>query len=138
MTDLPPQDIGVCWYGLRFWIELGFRALKGVGWNWQRTRRADPDRVARYWLVLAVATLWATAYGTRLEDAEYLGVPPDRLRSPPPHPTYPRTRKLSVMKRGTSCLLQQLHRGRLWLRLWLVPEPWPTPHPQLTITYHQI
>lgn len=138
MTDLPPQDVGVCWYGLRFWIELGFRALKGVAWNWQRTRRVDPDRVARYWLVLAVATLWATAYGTRLEDAEVLGVPPDRLRSPPPHPTYPRTRKLSVVTRGISCLLRQLHRGRLWLRLWLVPEPWPTPRHKLKITYHQL
>lgn len=138
MTDLPPHDVGVCWYGLRFWIELGFRALKGVAWNWQRTRRSDPDRVARYWLVLAVATLWTTAYGTRLEDAEYMGVPPERLRSPPPHPTYPRTRKLSIIKRGTSCLLQQLHRGRLWIRLWLVPEPWPTPHHELKITYHQI
>ena len=47
MTDLPPEDVGVCWYGLRFWIELGFRALKSVGWQWQRTKRTDPDRVAR-------------------------------------------------------------------------------------------
>ena len=30
MTDAPPNEAGVCWYGLRFWIELGFRALKGV------------------------------------------------------------------------------------------------------------
>jgi hypothetical protein len=39
------------------WIEFGFRALKGLGWRWERTRRTDPDRVARHWLVLAVATL---------------------------------------------------------------------------------
>ncbi len=44
ITDLSPEDVGVCWYGLRFWIELGFRALKGVGWQWQHTRRTDPDR----------------------------------------------------------------------------------------------
>ena len=44
ITDLPPEDVGICWYGLRFWIELGFRALKGVGWQWQHTRRTDPDR----------------------------------------------------------------------------------------------
>ena len=30
-TDVAPQQIGVCWYGLRVWIELGCRALKGVG-----------------------------------------------------------------------------------------------------------
>ena len=34
LTDLAPQDAGVRWYGLRVWIELGFRALKGVGWQW--------------------------------------------------------------------------------------------------------
>lgn len=32
ITDLPPEEVGVCWYGLRIWIELGFRALKRVGW----------------------------------------------------------------------------------------------------------
>ncbi|HEY7033017.1 MAG TPA: transposase [Thermomicrobiales bacterium] len=52
-----PAAVGVLWYGLRMWIEVGFRALKGLGWRWERTRRTDPDRVARHWLVLAVATL---------------------------------------------------------------------------------
>jgi transposase len=58
-ADLAPRQVEHSWYGLRMWIELGFRALKGVGWQWQRTRRTDPERVARHWLVLAVATLWA-------------------------------------------------------------------------------
>src|SRR5262249_5849863 len=76
LTDLDPAAVGVLWYGLRMWIEFGFRALKGLGWRWERTRRTDPDRVARHWLVLAVATLWVLAYGTRAEDAEYAGVAP--------------------------------------------------------------
>jgi hypothetical protein len=79
LTDLPPEDVGVCWYGLRVWVELGFRALKGVGWQWQHTQRTNPQRVARHWLVLAVAMLWVLAYGTRAEDAEALGVLPGRL-----------------------------------------------------------
>jgi len=137
ITDLSPEAVGVCWYGLRFWIELGFRALKGVGWQWQHTRRIDPQRVARYWLVLAVATLWTTAYGTRAEDADYAGVPPERLRCPRPCPGLLRTRKNSVMKRGISCLTRQMLRGRLWRQLWLQPEPWPTPHPRLQIIYHK-
>ena len=78
LTDLPPERIGVAWYGLRIWVELGFRVLKGVGWQWQRTRRTDPARVARHWLVLAVATLWTVAVGTRVEDAAWRGVPPPR------------------------------------------------------------
>ena len=65
LTDLPPEEVGVCWYGLRVWIELGFRALKGVGWRWQRTRRTEAARVGRYWLVLAVTTLYALAYALR-------------------------------------------------------------------------
>lgn len=48
LTDLPPRRVGVCWYGLRMWIELGFRVLKGVGWQWQPTRRTAPLRVARH------------------------------------------------------------------------------------------
>jgi len=64
LTDLAPRAVGVMWYGLRMWIEHGFRALRSVGWQWERTRRTDPTRVARYWLVLAVATLWTVAVGT--------------------------------------------------------------------------
>jgi len=86
LTDLAPDRIGVAWYGLRVWVELGFRALKGLGWQWQRTRRADPARVARHWLVLATATLVVLAYGTRVEDATTCGIPPARLRIPAASP----------------------------------------------------
>ena len=42
LTDLPPEEVGVSWYALRFWIELGFKALKSLGWQWHKTRRTDP------------------------------------------------------------------------------------------------
>ena len=45
LTDLPPDQAGVSWYALRFWIELGFKALKSLGWQWQKTRRTDPERI---------------------------------------------------------------------------------------------
>ena len=145
MTDLAPDEAGVCWYGLRFWIELGFRALKGVGWQWQKTRRTDPARVSRHWLVLSVATLWALAYGTRVEDANDLGIPPGRLRAPPKSvaPTHrsamstPR-RIVSVLHQGIVWLNRLLHRGRLWRRVWLLPEQWPEPPPNLKITYGSV
>jgi hypothetical protein len=133
LTDLPPDAVGACWYGLRGWTELGFRALKGVGWQWQRTRRSDPDRVARHWLVLAVATLWAVATGTRAEDAAVRGVAPANLRAPVPPPAAHR-RTMSVFLRGVGWLRWQLLRvRRLWSRLWLAPEPWPEPPPGLTV-----
>src|SRR5947208_3486543 len=83
---------------LRAWFELGFRALKGLGWQWQRSRRSDPARVARHWLVLAVASLAALAHGTRVEDARERGLPPARLRAPPASRagTRPRPRRISL------------------------------------------
>jgi hypothetical protein len=131
LTDLPPEQVGVCWYGLRIWVELGFRALKSLGWQWQRTRRTAPDRVARHWLVLAVATLWTVAVGTRVEDADACGVPPARLHTAPP--PAPRRRAASVFLTGWGWLARQFQRGRLWGRLWLAPEPWPAPPPRLAL-----
>ena len=63
LTDLPPGASDACWYGLRAWIEQGFKVTKRAGWPWQRTRLTDPARAARLWLALAVATLWWLAVG---------------------------------------------------------------------------
>ena len=143
LTDLGPEEAGVCWYMLRFWIELGFRALKSAGWQWQNTRRTDPQRVSRHWLALSVATLWTLAYGTRVEDASDLGIAPGRLRAPPkslaPHhrsATSTPRRIVSVLRLGASWLSRLLHQGRLWRRVWLLPEPWPEPAPDMEISYH--
>ena len=141
LTDLPPDQVGLVWYGLRIWIELGFRAIKGIGWQWQRTRRTDPTRVARHWLVLAVAMLWVMAYGTRVEDAERTHKPPARLLSPPDAPTIqqnviPSHRSVSVFLQGWSRMQKTLLRGYLWTRLWLMPDPWPQPSSCLNIIYH--
>jgi hypothetical protein len=135
LTTLPPDQVGVVWYGLRAWIESGFRALKSMGWQWDRTRRTDPVRVARHWLVLAVATLWALAYGTRAEDADVAGVPPARLHAPrqPPPPTH--RRAVSLLTRGIGQVRYQwLGTRRLWTRVWLVPQAWPRPDPALIVT----
>src|SRR5689334_8217292 len=134
VTDLPPDRVGVSWYALRAWVELGFRALKGVGWQWQRSRRTDPARVARHWLVLAVASLWVLAHGTRVEDARERGLPPARLRAPPVPPAAARPRRISLFRLGLQWLRHLLARGRPWRRLWLAPEPWPQPPPGLAIT----
>jgi Transposase DDE domain len=135
LTDLDPAAVGVLWYGLRMGIEFGFRALKGLGWHWERTRRTDPDRFARHWLVLAVATLWVLAYGTRAEDAERAGVAPANLRTAPTPPPVDYVRPLSVFARGVGQLRWQLLRvRRLWRRVWLAPQAWPAPGPDLVVT----
>ena len=141
LTDLPPDQAGVSWYALRFWIELGFKALKSLGWQWQKTRRTDPERISRHWLVLSVATLLALAYGTRVEDAYDRRIAPGSLRAPPrtlapTHRSSPEKpgRTVSVIRHGIAWLRRSLHRGRLWSRVWLLPEPWPEPKSNLEIT----
>ena len=139
VTDLRPRQVGIAWYGLRMWIELGFKALKGVGWHWDKTRRTEPERVARHWLVLATATLLTLATAPRVEDAERLTLPPARLHTPPPAPSGHPTgaaRLVSLLALGLTELRCQLIRGRLWRQLWLVPEPWPDPPSGLQVHYH--
>jgi hypothetical protein len=61
LTELSPEASDAGWYGLRAWIEHGFKITKRAGWQWHRTRMHDPDRTARLWL--AVATLWLLSVG---------------------------------------------------------------------------
>ncbi len=143
LTARPPQEVGVNWYALRCWIALGCKALKSLGWQWDQTRRTDPARVSRHWLALSVATLLALAYGTRVEDAQDRRIAPGNLRAPPKalasHHRDPRSRPartVSVIRHGSDWLRRLLLKGRLWSRVWLRPEPWPEPKPNLEITHH--
>ena len=63
LTDLPPETGEAVWYAFRAWIEQGFKVIKSGGWDWEKTRMEDPQRVERLWLVMAVATLWVAAVG---------------------------------------------------------------------------
>jgi Transposase DDE domain len=80
LTDLGPDQSEGLWYGMRAWIEHGFKLLKSQGWQWQMTRMTDPDRASRLWLVLAVATRYVLAVGGEADagdtEVETLPVPP--------------------------------------------------------------
>ena len=143
LTDLAPDAAGVCWYGLRCWIEMSFRAVKSVGWQWHKTRRTDLARISRHWLVFSVATLLTLAYGSRVEDATELGVAPGRLRAPPKsvrsaalRAARRPKRTVSVLRLGITWLRRLLHRGRLWRTVWLLPEEWPEPADNLKVICH--
>jgi hypothetical protein len=71
VTDLDPDQAEGLWYGMRSWIEGGFKLLKSGGWQWQTTRVTDPDRVGRLWLVLAVATRYVLAVDREADKAEF-------------------------------------------------------------------
>lgn len=137
LTTLAPREVQHSWYGLRMWIELGFRALKSMGWQWQRTRRTEPERVARHWLVMAVATLWVLGCGTRVDDALQLARQPERLRVPPTLPTPTGAGLVSLFRRGMRAARRQLGNGRIWQRLWLRPSALPAPYPNVRMVIHR-
>ena len=130
LTDTPVAQTEPTLYACRNWIEQGFRGLKTVGGKWHKTRRRDPVRVGRHWLVLAIATLLAVAYGTRREEAAVRRLPPGRLRRPPAeldaaHQDALPPRRHSLLQQGVALLRGLLLRGYLWACVWLRPTPGP-------------
>jgi hypothetical protein len=70
VTDLAPEVAKASWYGLRGWIEQGFKRVKGEGWRLPRTRISNCERLERLWLAVAVATLWVLEVGGEAEVTE--------------------------------------------------------------------
>src|SRR5215468_6973912 len=142
LTDLQPEGCEAAWYGLRGWCEQGFKCFKRGGWQWQYTQMTAPDRAARLWLALAVATLWMMSVGSALE----VGPPPEGMDMPDLRPllsaivaTPGRPRRLRLLRLGWLwCLVCQITTGGLPLPQPLVPEPWPhIPMGVLVVTIHQ-
>lgn len=152
ITDLPVQRAQAAWYGLRVWIEEGFRVLKSLGWQWQQSRITDPQRGERLWLVLALATMWTLVYGTWAEDQQVGPPPPPAAEMAPaeavpgapvgaaesteageeqveeawPYLVLTRPRQKSVFRQGLTLLKEYLWSRKRPLRTWrLAPEPWP-------------
>jgi hypothetical protein len=124
LGDLGPSQGDASWYGLRGWIEQGFKDSKRGGWQWQRSRMGDPQRAQRLWLAMAVATLWLLRVGgsdfaTQARQTQESAP----LQHEQPCPKCCRTS--SVFARGQRVILMALlkHR-RLPLGQWL-PQPWP-------------
>ena len=69
VTDLAPEAANIVWYSMRNWIEAGFKDTKRGGWQWHQTKMKDPERAARLWVVIAVATLWVVSVGGEAEAA---------------------------------------------------------------------
>lgn len=128
LTDLPPQVADVAWYGMRSWIESGFKDLKRGGWHWHQTRMTDPHRAARLWLVMAVATLWVLSVGgyaeAELPSSSLPYLPPVfPYRCRPRRASQPRL--VSCFARGILMILVALIRGEAFPFAEFRPEPWP-------------
>jgi hypothetical protein len=128
VTDLSACVADVGWYGLRCWIECGFKDAKRGGWHWEQTKMKDPRRAERLWLAMAVATVWVVSVGCQAECALAYGA----LDELPQTHIARRTAKSSRAPRALSCF----RRGRLVIVAalmnrqeipigQLIVEPWP-------------
>ena len=149
VTDLSAKVAQATWYGLRGWIEQGYKRVKGEGWNLPRTRITTCARLQRLWLAVAVATMWVLEVGGEAEMAERSSAErsPEGKRAGEDTPELPdlgpSTREgtktgdgaaagspqriWSVFGRGWNVLRNALAVGLLVLGSWQ-PEPWPN-HP---------
>jgi Transposase DDE domain len=128
VTDLAAEVAQVAWYGLRGWIEAGFKDLKRGGWHWEQTKVRDPGRAERQWLVMAVATLWVVTVGGDVDETE----PVSGLEGLPALPSARRLRKRGSMARLVSCFRRGVLKILAGLLLGLVPQMrcfWPEPWP---------
>jgi hypothetical protein len=132
LTDLPPEVAEAAWYGLRSWVEGGFKDLKRGGWQWHQTKMTDPQRAMRLWLALAVATLWVVSVGGAADatlPASSLDALPALHVARRRASQRTRARLLSCFRRGVVTILATLLRGDALPCGRFVPEPWPTVPP---------
>jgi len=138
VTDLSPEQADAFWYSMRPWIECGFKDAKRGGWQWQQTRITDPKRAERFWLVIAIATLWVVSVGGEA-DANLPASTFDEL--PETHIARRRSSKrsrprlLSCFGRGALVILVALIGSRPLPLGRFCPEPWPS-SPE-TVPKHQ-
>jgi hypothetical protein len=128
VTDLAPEQATAVWYGMRSWIEGGFKDTKRGGWQWHQTKMVDPERAERLWLAIAVATLWVVSVGGEAD----MNLPVSSLEAlPSTHVARrkatgrSRPRMLSCFARGVVTIVGALIRGDGLVLGRFVPEPWP-------------
>jgi Transposase DDE domain len=123
LTDLPPENADEAWYGLRAWIEQGFKLTKRAGWQWQKTRMSEASRASRLWLAVPVATLWLVSVGRQADAALEAATVPDLIAKRRHSGT--RWRTTGIFRRGAVLILMNLLNQRLTLIGLFIPEPWP-------------
>lgn len=126
LTDLKPEEALVSWYGLRTWIEGGFKDFKRGLWGWHHSKMHHASNVERLWLAMAVAQLWCVSLGCQAEVRQE-----ELFRQNPPGAALPaqhiacKRRKRSLSQRPPrrlSCVV----RGKLELLAMLfLSQPFP-------------
>ncbi|MEO9058810.1 MAG: hypothetical protein ABI396_11615 [Ktedonobacteraceae bacterium] len=127
-----PEEANVVWYGMRSWIEGGFKDTKRGGWQWHQTKMVDPARAERLWLAIAVATLWVLSVGGQADASlpvSGLEALPLTHRARRTATKRSRPRMLSCFARGWLIIVGSLIRGDGLVVGRFIPEPWPSSPP---------
>lgn len=136
VTDLDPAHAQVAWYGLRTWIEGGFKDFKRGLWGWHHSKMERASCVERLWLAMALAQLWCISLGCQAEarEAEYVRLQEPGALLPATHiarrkRTRPAgqlpTRRLSCVRRGHLLLLAMQFQGQPFVVGILRLDTWP-------------
>jgi hypothetical protein len=136
LTDLDPCAASPCWYAYRSWIEQGFKVIKSGGWDWEATRISAPDRAARQWVVLAVATLWLIEVGGAAEAEQRVETIPPLPKPRDERPRLERRRLHRLFRLGLGVLIAGIISGQMPPGRF-VPEVWPQPEPVPEISEHE-
>lgn len=120
VTTLAPEQASVTWYGMWSWIEQGFKDLKRGGWHWEQIKMTDPQRIARRWLLMSIASIWVVSLGGEADaslPASSITTEEHATFSHPP-------RRLSCFRRGVITILARLIRQQPVPMGYFYPEPW--------------
>ena len=132
LTDLEAEQAEVSWYGMRSWVETGYKDFKRGLWGWHHSKMQNAHRVKRLWLAMAVAQVWAVSVGCQAEAKQEqtqagtslpaTHIARRRLKRPADQPP---ERRLSCVVRGRLDLMAALFTAESLPQGKLLPEAWP-------------
>ena len=132
LTDLEAEQAEVSWYGMRSWVETGYKDFKRGLWGWHHSKMQNAHRVKRLWLAMAVAQVWAVSVGCQAEakqEQTQAGtslparhIARRRRKRPADQPP---ERRLSCVVRGRLDLMAALFTAESLPQGKLLPEAWP-------------
>ncbi len=132
LTDLEPEQAEVSWYGMRTWVETGFKDFKRGLWGWHHSKMLEASRVERLWLAMAVAQVWTLSVGCQAEEeqreerrGEPLPAPHVACRRRKRPAGQPPPRRLSCVVRGRLGLVAALFNAEVLACGRLLPQTWP-------------
>jgi hypothetical protein len=131
LTDLEPEEAEVSWYGMRTWIETGFKDFKRGLWGWHHSKMLEASRVERLWLAVAVAQVWTVSVGCQAEQqcqeprGESLPAQHIACRRRKRPADQPSPRRLSCVVRGRLGLVAALFKAEILPCGRLLAEAWP-------------